>query len=152
MDERNAGIIAVGSAAPEKVLTNADLEKIVDTTDEWIRTMTGIRERRMAADDEAASDFALKAARLALERAGLGPTAIDLIIVATITGDVIIPATASIVQDALGAKCPAFDLSAGCSGWVYGLAIANGFIVSGMYERVLVIGVDLLTKITNWTD
>lgn len=149
---RSAGIISVGSAVPEKVLTNADLEKIVDTSDEWIRNMTGIRERRIAAEGEATSDYALKAAKLALERAGLEPADIDLIIIATITGDMAFPATASIVQNALGAKCPAFDLSAGCSGWVYSLAAANSFISSGMYDRVLVIGADLLTSITNWTD
>jgi 3-oxoacyl-[acyl-carrier-protein] synthase-3 len=149
---RNAGIISIGSAVPDKVLTNADLEKIVDTSDEWIRNMTGIRERRIAGENEATSDYAAKAAMVALDRAGLEPTDIDLIIVATITGDMPFPATASIVQNIIGAKCPAFDLSAGCSGWVYALATANGFISSGMYERVLVIGADLLTKITNWTD
>lgn len=148
----NAGIIGVGSAVPDKVLTNADLEKIVDTTDEWIRNMTGILERRVAAEGEATSDYAAKAARVALERAGLEPKDIDLIIVATITGDVIFPATASIVQNAIGAKCPAFDLSAGCSGWVYALSVANGFVSSGIYKRVLVIGADLLTSVTNWTD
>ena len=148
----NAGIISIGSAVPERVLTNADLEKIVDTTDEWIRNMTGIRERRIAEEGEATSDYATKAGKLALERAGLDPKDIDLIIVATITGDMPFPATASIVQNALGAKCPAFDLSAGCSGWVYALATANGFITSGMYRHVLVIGADLLTRITNWTD
>ena len=149
---RNAGIISIGSAVPEKVLTNADLEKIVDTSDEWIRNMTGIRERRMASDGEATSDFAAKAAQVALDRAGLKASDIDLIILATITGDMPFPAAASIVQDKIGARCPAFDLSAGCSGWVYSLAVANGFISSGMYERVLVIGADLLTRITNWTD
>lgn len=149
---RNAGIISIGSAVPEKVLTNADLEKIVDTTDEWIRNMTGIAERRIASDGEATSDYAARASRVALERAGLEPKDIDLIILATITGDMPFPATASIVQDMIGARCPAFDLSAGCSGWVYSLAVANGFITSGMYERVLVIGADLLTKIANWTD
>jgi len=148
----NAGIIGVGSAVPDKVLTNADLEKIVDTSDEWIRNMTGILERRVAAEGEATSDYAAKAARVALERAGLEPKDIDLIIVATITGDVIFPATASIVQNAIGAKCPAFDLSAGCSGWVYALSVANGFVSSGIYKRVLVIGADLLTSVTNWTD
>jgi len=149
---RNAGIIGIGSAVPEKVLTNADLEKMIDTSDEWIRTMTGIRERRIAVDGEATSDFAIKAANMALQRAGLEPKDIDLIIVATVTGDMLLPATASIVQNAIGANCPAFDLAAGCSGWVYALAVANGFITSGMYDRVLVIGADLLTKVTNWTD
>lgn len=149
---RTAGIISIGSAVPDKVLTNADLEKIVDTSDEWIRNMTGIRERRIAGDNEATSDYAAKAAMVALERAGLEPKDVDLIIVATITPDMPFPATASIVQNAIGAKCPAFDLAAGCSGWVYALAVANGFVTSGMYEHVLVIGADLLTKITNWTD
>lgn len=115
-EHTSAGIIGVGAAVPEKVLTNADLEKMVDTSDEWIRNMTGIVERRMAAEGEATSDYAVKASRLALERANLQPTDIDLIIIATITGDMPFPATASIVQNALGARCPAFDLSAGCSG------------------------------------
>lgn len=150
---KNAGIISIGSAVPEKVLTNADLEKIVDTTDEWIRTRTGISERRMAADDEATSDLAVRAARLALERAQLAPEDLDLIIVATVTGDMPFPATASIVQNALGVRgTPAFDLSAGCSGWVYGLSVANAFVTSGIYRHVMVIGADLLTRVTNWTD
>lgn len=148
----SAGIISVGSAVPDKVLTNADLEKMVDTSDEWIRNMTGIQERHIAAEGEATSDYAVKAARTAIERAGIEPKDIDLIILATITGDLIFPATASIVQHAIGAKCPAFDLSAGCSGWVYALSVANGFIKSGMYKKVLVIGADLLTSITNWSD
>lgn len=152
-NQRNAGIIGVGSAVPEKVLSNADLEKMVDTSDEWIRTMTGISERRMAADGEATSDYATKAAKIAMERAGIMPDSIDLIIVATVTGDMQYPATASIVQNALGCKnAAAFDLGAGCSGWVYALAAANGFITSGMYDHVLVIGADLLTRVTNWTD
>lgn len=151
-EKLNAGIISVGSAVPETVLTNADLEKIVDTTDEWIRSMTGIVERRIAAKGEATSDYAAKAALVALERAGLEPKDIDLIIVATITGDMIFPSTASIVQSSIGASCPAFDLSAGCSGWVYALSVANGFVSSGIYKRVLVIGADLLTSVTNWSD
>ena len=150
---KNAGIISIGSAVPEKVLSNADLEKIVDTTDEWIRTRTGISERRMAADGEATSDYAVKAARVALERANLEAEDIDLIIVATVTGDMPFPATASIVQNALGGgTIPAFDLAAGCSGWVYALSTANAFVTSGAYNRVLVIGADLLTRVTNWTD
>ncbi len=152
-ESRNAGIIAMGSAVPDRKLTNADLEKIVDTSDEWIRSMTGISERRMAAEGEATSDLALRAAQVAIERAGLKPTDIDLIIVATVTPDMQFPATASIVQDALGAPgVPAFDLSAGCSGWAYALATAGSFIKSGAYDRVLIIGADLLTRATNWTD
>jgi len=150
---RSAGIVSLASAVPEKVLTNADLEKIVDTSDEWIRTMTGIAERRMAAEDEATSDFAIKAARVALERAGLKARDIDLIILATFTSDAPLPATSCLVQNALGCQgTPAFDLSAGCSGFVYALATADAFVKSGAYERVLVIGADVLTRVTNWTD
>jgi 3-oxoacyl-[acyl-carrier-protein] synthase-3 len=149
----NAGIISVGSAVPDKVLSNADLEKIVDTNDEWIRTMTGISERRIADDNEATSDYATKAAKRALERAGLTPDNVDMIILATVTGDMQYPATASIVQHALGCKnAAAFDLGAGCSGWVYSLAIAKSFVTSGMYNHILVIGADLLTRVTDWTD
>ena len=150
---RSAGIISIGSALPEKVLTNADMEKIVDTTDEWIRNMTGITERRVAGENESTSDFATKAAKIALERANMQPTDIDLIIVSTISGDMPFPATASIVQNALGAtNAAAFDLAAGCSGWAYGLSVANAFVSSGIYNHVMVIGADLLTKLTNWTD
>ncbi len=148
----NAGILGIGSCTPDKVLTNFDLEKMVDTSDEWIKEMTGISERRVARDDEKTSDFALAAGKLAIERAGLAVADIDLIIVATITGDMPFPATASIVQERLGASCGAFDLSAGCSGWVYGLSVASSMIKSGFYKHILVIGSDLLTKITNWTD
>ncbi len=150
---RSTGIVSVASAVPEKVVTNADIEKIVETSDEWIRSMTGIQERRMAADDEATSDYALKAGRAALDRAGLSANDIDLIIVATVTGDMPFPATASIVQEGLGAEgVPAFDLGAGCSGWVYALATAHAYVSSGIYNRVLVVGADLLTRVTNWTD
>lgn len=150
---RRAGIVSIGAAIPEKVLSNADLEKFVDTTDEWIATRTGIRERRISADNEATSDYAVRAANEALEKAGMKPTDIDLIIVATVTGDMPFPATASLVQNAIGAVgVPAFDLAAGCSGWVYSLAAANSFIASGMYNNILVIGADMLTKVTDWSD
>lgn len=150
---RSAGIISIGSALPETVVTNAELESLVDTNDEWIRSRTGISERRKAADNEATSDYAIRAAKITLEKANLSPDDIDLIIVATISGDMPFPATASIVQHAIGAsKAAAFDLAAGCSGWVYALAVANGFVTSGMYNHVLVIGADLLTRLTNWTD
>lgn len=150
---RSAGIIGVGSALPERVLTNAELEEMVDTSDEWIRNMTGISERRIAGENECTSEFAIAAAEQALERANLTAADIDLIIVATVTGDMPFPSTGSIVQNALGAAgVPAFDLAAGCSGWAYALATANAYVVSGMYDRVLVIGADLLTRVTNWTD
>ncbi|NLN75144.1 MAG: ketoacyl-ACP synthase III [Armatimonadetes bacterium] len=150
---RNAGIISMGSALPDRVLTNADLEKMVDTSDEWIRSMTGVRERRIAAEGEGCSDYAVKAARLALERAKLEPDDLDLIIVATFTGDQQLPSTACLVQSALGCVgTPAFDVAAACSGFVYSLAMADVFIRSGVYNRILVIGVELLSSVTNWTD
>lgn len=149
----HAGILGVGMAVPERVLTNADLEKIVDTSDEWIVTRTGIRERRMCAPDETTSSLSIQAARRALEHAGVLPEQLDLIICATATGDYIWPATACIIQDKLGAKrAAAFDLSAACSGFVFGLATAAGFIQSGAMRRVLVIGADTLTKQINWED
>jgi len=152
-ESTSAGIIGTGSAVPERVLTNFDLEKMVDTSDEWIRTMTGVRERRIAAEGEGCSDYAVRAARVALERAGLEPADIDLIIVATFTADQQLPSTACLVQAALGCVgTPAFDIAAACSGFVYGLATANAFIRSGTYERILVIGADLLSSVTNWTD
>lgn len=150
---KKAGIIGVGSAVPNRVLTNYDLEKMVDTSDEWIRNMTGIVERRIAEEGEGTSDYAIRAGRAAIENAGLSAEDIDLIILATFTGDTPLPATACIVQDALGCKgTPAFDLAAGCSGFVYGLATADAFVRSGHYEHVLVIGADLLSRVTNWTD
>ena len=147
------GIVGIGSYVPERVLTNADLEKMVETTGEWIITRTGISERRIAADDEAASDFAIAASRAALASANLEPKDIDLVICATITGDMPFPATASIVQDKLGIpNSPAFDLQAGCSGFIYALTAADAYVRSGAYKRVLVIGIDLLSRITDWTD
>jgi len=148
-----AGIIGMGSAVPDRILTNADMEKIVDTNDEWIVNMTGIRERRIADEDKATSDYAALAANKALKQAGLKATDLDLILVATISPDMPFPATASIVQNAIGATgVPAFDLSAGCSGWAYGLSVANAFVSSGIYKHVMVIGADLLSRLTNWTD
>jgi len=150
---KRAGIVGVGSAVPDRVLTNSDLEKMVDTSDEWIRTMTGIVERRIASEGEATSDFAVKAGRSAIEKAGLRAEDIDLIILATFTGDTPLPATACIVQNALGCpNTPAFDLAAGCSGFVYGLAAADAFVRRGMYDHVLVIGADMLSCVTNLTD
>ena len=150
---RGAGIIGIGSFAPQKVLTNLDLEKIVDTTDEWILTRSGIRERHIVDDGVNTSDLALEASKRALECAGLPVEKLDLIICATITGDMPFPATSCLVQDKLGATdVPAFDLQAGCSGWVYGLSTASQFVRTGTYDHVLVIGADILSRFTDWTD
>ncbi len=152
-DTKKVGILGVGMYLPEKRLTNKDLEKIVDTTDEWITTRTGIKERRIAREDEATSDMATMAAKRALEDAKLTPADIDLIIVATITPDMFFPATACIVQDKLGARqVPAFDVSVACSGFIYGLAIAKQFIASGTYKHALVIAAEKLSTITDWSD
>lgn len=150
---RRATITGLGKYLPEKIMTNHDLEKIVDTSDEWIKTRTGIEKRRIAADDQAASDLGVKAAQAALENANLQPEAVDLIIVATITPDMMFPATACLIQDRIGAKkAAAFDLEAGCSGFVYGISVASNFIESGMYDTVMVIGTEVLSKIMNWED
>ncbi|WP_435873792.1 beta-ketoacyl-ACP synthase III [Polycladomyces subterraneus] len=150
---RSVGILGTGAHLPEKVLTNSDLEKMVDTSDEWIVSRTGIRERRIAADNEASSDLAVEAGRKALEAAGITPDQLDLIIVATVTPDMMFPATACLVQDRLGAsKAATFDLSAACTGFLYGITTAVQFIANGIYRYALVIGVDCLSKITNWED
>lgn len=150
---RGAGIIGIGSYVPKRVLANSDLEKIVDTTDEWILTRSGIRERRIVADDEAASDLAIQASKRALESARLSPEKIDLVICATITGDMPFPSTSCLIQDAIGAaNAAAFDLQAGCSGWVYALSTGSQFIRTGACDHVLVIGVDILSSVTDWTD
>ncbi|NLJ32991.1 MAG: ketoacyl-ACP synthase III [Firmicutes bacterium] len=150
---RNVGIVGVGSALPEKIITNRDLEKMVDTTTEWIVTRTGIRERHIAGPETATSDLALSAGRQALRRAGVKANEVDLIIIATATPDMAFPSTACIVQAALGAEsAAAFDLEAACSGFLYGLAIAEQFISSGIYDTALVIGAETLSKITNWSD
>lgn len=150
---RPVGVIGTGKYVPEKILTNSDLEKMVDTNDEWIVSRTGIKERHIAAPDQATSDLAYEAAVKALESAGMTGSDLDLIIVATITPDSSFPSTACILQDKLGAKgAAAFDLSAACSGFVYGLATATSFIKSGMYNNALVIGADCLSRITDYTD
>lgn len=150
---QTAGIAGMGASIPERVLTNADLEKMVETSDEWIVSRTGIRERRIAAPGEAASDLAAKAGREALEAAGVEPGEVDLVIVATTTPDMLFPATACLVQDRLGAKrAAAFDLEAACSGFIYGLAAGSQFIAGGMYRNVLVIGAEVLSRIVNWED
>jgi 3-oxoacyl-[acyl-carrier-protein] synthase-3 len=149
----NAGIMGVGMAVPERVLSNADLEQIVETSDDWIFSRTGIRERRICAPEETSSTLGAQAARLALKDSGVRPEDLDLIICATATGDYIWPATACVIQTAIGAgRCTAFDLSAACSGFVYGMATAAAFIMSGQVQRVLVVGVDTLSKQLNWED
>ncbi|NLN41736.1 MAG: ketoacyl-ACP synthase III [Clostridiales bacterium] len=149
----NGGIIGTGSFVPDNIVTNKDLEKIVDTTDEWIVTRTGIKERRIADVTMATSDMATIAAKEALDNAGISAEEIDLIIVATITPDNNMPSTACIVQHNIGAvNAAAFDLSAACSGFIYGLITANQFIASGIYKNILVIGAESLSKFTNWND
>ncbi len=153
MSERRVKIDSIAMAVPEKVLTNADLEKIVDTSDEWIRTRTGMIERRITDEKTAASDLATEAAEKALRKSSIKSRDIDLIIVATVTGDHPFPSTACIVQSKLGIHgCPAFDISAGCTGFIYALTVAKQFIENEMANNVLVIGVEILTKITNWND
>ncbi|QHN48551.1 ketoacyl-ACP synthase III [Geobacillus stearothermophilus] len=148
-----AGIIGVGRYVPEKVLTNADLEKMMDTSDEWIRTRTGIEERRIAADDIDTSDMAYFAAEKALVDAGVEAKDIDLIIVATVTPDRPFPSVACMLQERLGAvNAAAMDLSAACSGFMYGMVTAAQFIDTGVYKYILVVGADKLSKITDWTD
>ena len=150
---RTCSVTGVGSYVPSRVLTNADLEKLVETTDEWILTRTGIKERRIAAPDEFTSDMAALAAHKAMQMAGVTADQIDLIIVATITPDMPFPNTACLVQRKLGArKCAAFDVEAACSGFIYALEIGQQFITSRVYNTVLVIGAEKLSSIVDWTD
>ena len=147
------GILGLGKYLPESILTNSDLEKMVDTSDEWITTRTGIKQRRIASKNEATSDMAVKASRKALENAGLSVKDIDLIIVATITPDMFFPSTACQLQYKLGAtNIPAFDISVACSGYVYGMVIADQFIKTGLYKRVLVVAAEKLSSVTDWED
>ncbi|MDJ0749607.1 MAG: beta-ketoacyl-ACP synthase III [Woeseiaceae bacterium] len=148
-----ARITGIGSYLPEKVLTNKDLEKMMDTSDEWIRERTGIKRRHIAADDETTSSLGLIAARNAMEMAEVTADDLDMIIVATCTPDKVIPGTACIIQRQLGAKrCPAIDINAACSGFIYGLDQANRYLVTGGGRRALVIGVETLSRITDWQD
>ena len=150
---RTCSIAAVGSYVPERVLTNLDLERMVETTDNWITTRTGIKERRIAAKNEFTSDMAARAALRALERAGVTAQQIDLIIVATITPDMPFPATACLVQQKIGAnRAAAFDIEAACSGFIYGLEIGQHFIMARTYDCVLVVGAEKLSSIIDWTD
>jgi 3-oxoacyl-[acyl-carrier-protein] synthase-3 len=149
-----AHISALASYAPERIVTNDELARTIDTSDEWIRSHTGIRERRIAADDQAASDLAIAAARTALSRGGIAPEDLDLIIVASSSPDYAnFPSVASIVQDRIGAdRAGAFDLAAGCTGFVYALEVARSLVAAGPAAQVLVIGSEVLTRITNWED
>ena len=148
-----SAILGTGRYAPAKVLTNADLERMVDTSDAWITERTGIRERRIAAQGENTSDMASAAARSALEAAGVRVSDLDMIIVGTVTGDSPMPATAVNVQQKIGAEnIPAFDISAASAGFVYGLSIGDQFIRTGQMKRILVVGVELLSRVLNWSD
>ena len=152
MAERYSKITGWGKCVPAKVLTNADLEEIVDTSDEWIVSRTGIRERRVVSPGETNSTISVGASRQALDVAGLMPKDIDLIVVATSSPDHFLPSVASQVQYQLGADCPAFTLAAGCTGFVYALATAHQFIATGTYDRVLVIGSEVISHYINWED
>lgn len=150
---KNVGIISVGSFVPEKVLTNFDLEKMVETSDEWITTRTGIKERRIAAKGERTSHLAIKAAKQALRRAEFDPSKLDLIIVATISPDSNFPSVACLVQKALGAKhAAAFDVSAACAGFLFALTTAKQYLVSGTYKNALVIASEKITSLIDWSD
>ncbi len=146
-------ITGIGANAPERVMTNVELARLVDTTDEWIVLRTGIRERRIAREDEALSDMALPAVRDALEMAGVSGAELDLVICATVTPDMAFPATAALIADSLGSgDAAAYDLSAGCTGFMYGIAQAYGMLAGGVCRRALVVGGDVLSKIVDWSD
>lgn len=148
-----ATITGLAKYVPAKTLTNQDLEKIVDTSDEWITTRTGIKKRHIVGEDESTADIGYLAAKEALKDADLDVAELDLIIVSTVTPDMMFPATACLIQERLGAnKASAFDLEAGCSGFVYGLTVAAQFIETGLYKNILVIGAETLSKITDWED
>ena len=153
MTQIYARIVGTGSALPERVLTNADLEKFVDTSDEWIRERTGIRQRHVAAEGETTGDLATLAAQRALDSAGVKASELDLIVLGTTTPDIIFPSTACLVQHRLGANgCAAFDVNAACSGFVYALGVADKFIRSGQSKKVLVIGAETLTRMVRWEE
>lgn len=147
-----ARIIGTGSYTPEAILTNDDLAKKIETSDEWIVSRTGIRARRMAREDEQTSDMATMAAKRALESADCRPQDLDMIIVGTISGDMPMPSCAAFVQKKLGARCPVFDVSAACAGSIYGLSIADKFIRTGAAKKIMVIGVELLSRLLDWED
>jgi 3-oxoacyl-[acyl-carrier-protein] synthase-3 len=146
-------ITGTGFYVPEKVLTNINLEKMVHTSDKWITERSGIKERRIAKHSEAASDLGAKASKRALKSAGLKPNHLDMIIVATVSGDMVMPSTASILQDRLGAKhAAAFDLNAACSGFIYGLSVADSFIKARNFQKILLVGVEVFSKFVDWED
>lgn len=146
-------LVSTGSYLPEKILSNRDLEKVVETSDEWIKTRTGIERRRIAAPGEAASDLGANAGRLALERAGRSPEEVDVIITATVSGDQPFPATACLIQEKIGARNAfAFDISAACSGFLYGLAITHGMAAGGRWRRFLLIATEAMSRVTDYTD
>ncbi len=149
----HAAILGIGAYAPSRVMTNAELEQKVDTSNEWIIERTGIEERHIAAPDEAASDLALKAARDAMAMAGVTPQDLDLIVCATVTGDTPFPSTACWLQSKLGApQAAAFDIAAGCTGFLYGIHVVQNLIRSGAYKKVLLVGVEVLSRVLDWTD
>ncbi|MSR76913.1 MAG: ketoacyl-ACP synthase III [Candidatus Omnitrophica bacterium] len=152
MSEIYSGIRGLGAYLPEKVLTNFDLEKMVDTTNDWIFSRTGIQERRIAEKGQSASALGIKAAMEALEDAEMAPSELNLIIVATVTPDMLFPSTACAIQNQLGAKCGAFDLAAACSGFTYALTVADGLIRSGLYQNILVVGTEVLSSFIDWKD
>ncbi len=153
MQTKRAGIVGVGFYVPEKILTNHDLEKMVETSDEWVRTRTGISERRIAEKGTGTSDLAAKAASKALRQAGIQPEDIDLIIAATTTPDMPLPSCACLIQEKIGAvNAAAFDLGAACAGFVYALVTAEQFIANGTYKTILVVGADLISSYIDWTD
>lgn len=153
MGERSVGILGIGSYVPEKIVTNLELEQKIDTTDKWIVERTGIKERRIINEGQATSDLATKAAEKALEDAGITAEELDLIIVGTVTPDMVFPSVACLVQENIKAvNAAAFDLTAVCSGFIYGIATANAFIKAGTYKKILVIGAETLSAITNWED
>lgn len=149
----NAGILGIGRCLPETILTNIELEQRMDTSDEWIRTMTGIEERRIAGDEQDTSHMAREAAQKAIDESGIDPKEIGLILVATVTGDQSFPSMSCVIQQEIGAvNAAAMDISAACAGFMYGMVTAKQFIDSDVYKYVLVVGVEKLSKITNWED
>jgi len=149
----HARITGTGSFAPKKIITNQDLEKLVDTSDTWITERTGIKERRIAEKGQTTSDLAYEAGKKALKAAGIGAQDLDLILVATMTPDTILPSMGCVLQDKLGAKnAAAFDIAAACSGFIYGMSVADAFIRSGMYKNILLVGAEILSRFTDWED